>query len=186
MEFLRIEQSDKNRWNKVWELYESSFPTAERRKMKDHVRACSDPQFHPVSAWEDGELIGLLFYWEWDMYRYLEYLAITPGLRGHGFGSQLLHYLRDSNHTIILEIDPLINELSVRRLQFYERAGFTLTPYRFMHLPYRLEGQPIELLILSYPKMITKGQHNDFLKFLGKRVIVYCEGYPFDRKDVLA
>jgi len=34
--------------------------------------------------------------------------------------------------------------------------------------------------------MITKGQHNDFLKFLGKRVILYCEGYPFDRKDVLA
>jgi len=118
MEFLRIEQSDKSRWNKVWELYESSFPTAERRKMKDHVRACSDPQFHPISAWEDGELIGLLFYWEWDMYRYLEYLAIAPGLRGHGFGSQLLRYLRDSDHTIILEIDPLINELSVRRLQF--------------------------------------------------------------------
>lgn len=180
MEFLRIEPSDKGRWNEVWDLYELSFPIAERRKMKDHVRACSDPQFNPLSAWEGGDLVGLLFYWEWETYRYLEYLAVRPELRGHGFGSQMLRYLRDSGHTLMLEIDPLINELSVRRLQFYERAGFTLTPYRFVHLPYRLEGKPIELLILSYPNMITKKQHTDFLKFLGERVILYCEGYPFE------
>lgn len=177
MEFLRVQPSDTQRWNKVWELYESSFPITERRKMDDHVRAFSDEQFFPLSAWDGGELIGILFYWEWDSYRYLEYLAVNPDLRGHGFGSELLRHLRDSDHTIILEIDPLVNELSVRRLQFYERAGFTLTPYRFMHLPYRLESQSQELLILSYPKMITKEQHNDFLRFVDEKVIVYCEGY---------
>lgn len=179
MDFLQIEPSDKKRWNRVWELYEQSFPLAERRKKEDHVRACSDSQFFPLSAWEGNELIGLLFYWEWDSYRYLEYLAVSPHLRGNGFGSQVLSFLRDSDHTIILEIDPLVNELSVRRLQFYERAGFTLTPYRFVHLPYRLDGKSIELLILSYPKMITKEQHNKFLHFLNEKVIVYCEGHPF-------
>lgn len=176
MEFLQISQSDKVRWEKVWELYEQSFPIAERRKIGDHIRACNDPQFFPLSAWEGNTLIGILFFWEWDSYRYLEYLAVNPQLRGQGYGSQLLSYLRDTEHTIILEIDPLSNEMSVRRLQFYERAGFTLTPYRFMHLPYRLEAQSIELLILSYPKMITKKQHNDFLNFIDEKVILYCEG----------
>lgn len=178
MEFLQIKQSDTDNWNKVWDLYESSFPVAERRKIEDHIRACANPHFYPLSAWEGNELLGLLFYWEWDSYRYLEYLAVSASMRGQGFGSQLLRYLKDSEHTIILEIDPLINELSVRRLQFYERAGFTLTPYRFVHLPYRLDGQPQELLILSYPKMITKEQHADFLRFLGEKVILYCEGQP--------
>lgn len=178
MEFLRIEPSDKKRWNQVWDLYESSFPAAERRKLDDHIRAFDDPLFFPLSAWEGAQLVGILFYWEWDSYRYLEYLAVNDNLRGQGFGSELLRHLRDSDHTIILEIDPLSNELSVRRLQFYERAGFTLTPYRFMHLPYRLEAQSQELLILSYPKMITKAQHNDFLDFLGEKVILYCEGQP--------
>lgn len=182
MEFLKIDTQDIVRWNKVWKLYEDSFPLAERRRREDHLRACADEQFFPLSAWEGSQLVGILFYWEWDSYRYLEYLAVNPELRGHGYGSQMLQYLRDSDHTIILEIDPLINEQSVRRLQFYERAGFTLTPYRFVHLPYRLEGQPIELLILSYPKMITKEQHNHFLQFVGERVILYCEGYPFDEK----
>lgn len=180
MEFIEIKETDKYRWEKVWKLYEESFPIAERRKEEDHLRAAADPQFFPLSAWDGNQLLGILFYWEWDSYRYLEYLAVNPHIRSRGYGSQLLRYLRDSEHTIILEIDPLINELSVRRLQFYERAGFTLTPYRFMHLPYRREAQPQELLILSYPQMITKEQHNHFLQFVDERVILYCEGYPFE------
>lgn len=176
MEYLKITPEDSIRWESVWTLYEESFPVAERRKMGDHLRACGDDRFFPLSAWEGGELIGLMFFWEWDSYRYLEHLAVNPTLRGHGYGSQLLRHLRDSAHTIILEIDPLSNELSVRRLQFYERSGYTLTPYRFVHLPYRLDANAQELLILSYPRMITKEQHNNFQRFLNEEVIRYCEG----------
>jgi ribosomal protein S18 acetylase RimI-like enzyme len=183
MEFLRIEAGDKKRWDKVWELYEESFPIVERRKVEDHISACNDERFFPLSVWDGQQLIGLMFFWEWDKYRYLEHLAVNPNLRGHGYGTQLLYYLRESNHTIMLEIDPLINELSVRRLQFYERSGFTLTPYRFVHLPYRLDGIEQELLILSYPKMITKEQHNNFLKFVGEEVIKYCEGYTLEKSS---
>jgi ribosomal protein S18 acetylase RimI-like enzyme len=175
MEFLKIDKLDTSRRNKVWNLYENSFPAAERRKEEDQLRALSDERFFPLSAWKGSELVGLLFYWEWDSYRYLEHLAVNPELRGQGYGSQLIRNLRDSEHTIILEIDPLVNELSVRRLQFYERAGFTLTPYRFVHLSYRLNVEPIELLILSYPKMITREQHEDFLRFLSEVVARYCE-----------
>ena len=96
-------------------------------------------------------------------------------MHGKGYGSQIIKKIRDSEFTIILEIYPLINELSVRILQFYEQAGFQLTPYRFMHLPYRLDGEPQELLILSYPKMITKEQHQDFLSFIDSHVRNYCE-----------
>ena len=181
MEFLKIEPEDKSRWSEVWKLYEESFPVAERRKAEDHLSACDDNRFFPLSVWDGNQLIGLIFFWEWDNYRYLEHLAVNPDLRGHGYGTQLLNYLRESKHTIILEIDPLINELSVRRLQFYERSGFTLTPYRFVHLPYRLDGIKQELLILSYPKMITKEQHNHFLKFVGEEVIKYCEGYTIEK-----
>ncbi|RNC65504.1 GNAT family N-acetyltransferase [Proteiniphilum sp. X52] len=184
MEYLRIDLNDRARWDRVWKLYEESFPLAERRKKEDHLRAYADDRFFPLSAWEGEELIGLIFFWEWDSYRYLEYLAVNPELRGQSFGSRMLKYLRDSQHTIILEIDPLSNELSVRRLQFYERAGYTLTPYRFTHLPYRLEAEPQELLILSYPNMITKEQHNDFVGFVNEEVIRYCEGYPFNQAPI--
>lgn len=175
MEFKIIEQQDSKRWDMVWNLYENSFPQAERRKIEDHIRASEDEHFYPLSIWDNNQLIGLAFYWQWNNYRYIEYLAVSPALHGHGYGSQIIRHIRDSEHIIILEIDPLINELSVRRLQFYERAGFTLTPYRFMHLPYRIDGASQELLILSYPQMITKEQHTDFLSFINNHIRNYCE-----------
>ncbi len=175
MEFKIIKQQDSKRWDMVWNLYENSFPEAERRKIEDHIRASEDEHFYPLSIWDNNQLIGLAFYWQWNNYRYIEYLAVSPELHGHGHGSQIIKHIRDSEHTIILEIDPLINELSVRRLQFYERAGFTLTPYRFMHLPYRIDGASQELLILSYPQMITKEQHTDFLNFINNHIRNYCE-----------
>ena len=175
MEFKIIEQQDSKRWDMVWNLYENSFPQAERRKIEDHIRASEDEHFYPLSIWDNNQLIGLAFYWQWNNYRYIEYLAVSPALHGHGYGSQIIRHIRDSEHIIILEIDPLINELSVRRLQFYERAGFTLTPYRFMHLPYRIDGASQELLILSYPQMITKEQHTDFLNFINNHIRNYCE-----------
>jgi len=61
MEYLRIGPTDTARLNSVWKLYEESFPVAERRKMNDHLRACGDNRFSPLSAWEGGELIGLMF-----------------------------------------------------------------------------------------------------------------------------
>ncbi len=180
MEYLQINPNDTEQWGSVWNLYEESFPEAERRKKEDHLRAAADTRFFPLSVWEGRDLIGLMFFWEWESYRYLEHLAVNPALQGQGHGSRMLRHLRDSEHTIILEVDPLINELSVRRLQFYERAGYSLTPYRFMHLPYRLNVKPQELLILSYPRMITKEQHDDFVQFLNKEVIHYCEGSRTD------
>lgn len=182
MEFLNVEHTEQQRWIQVWKLYEESFPEQERRKEEDHLRACEDDRFFPLSVWDKNLLIGLMFYWEWDSYRYLEHFAINPELRGQGNGSQLLTNLQDSEHTIILEIDPLINELSVRRLQFYERAGYTITPFRFVHLPYRKDGKKEELLILSYPEMLTKDQHKSFQHFINEEVIKYCEGYPFEFK----
>ena len=179
MELKIIKHDNSEQWEKVWTLYEDSFPVAERRKLEDHLMACENELFHPATIWEDNQFVGIVFYWEWSNYRYIEYLAVAPELHGHGYGSQIIKKIRDSEYTIILEIDPLINELSVRRLQFYERAGFTLTPYRFMHLPYRLDGEPQELLILSYPEMITKEQHNDFLNFIDTEVRNYCE-LPLD------
>jgi GNAT superfamily N-acetyltransferase len=104
----------------------------------------------------------------------LRLFSHSPELRDHGYGSQMLQHLRDTEHKVILEIDPLTNEQSIRRLHFYEHAGYTLTPYRFS-LAYRLDAEPQELLIMSFPDMITNEQYNDFLNFIEERVTLYCE-----------
>ena len=137
MEYLRIEADDKERWNRVWDLYEKSFPVAERRKINDHLRACADERFFPLSIWEGQQLIGLMFFWEWDTYRYLEHLAVNPEIRGHGYGSQLLRYLCDSEHTIILK---LIHSMTNCRLEDCSFMNVQVTPSPHLDLYiYRIE-----------------------------------------------
>lgn len=45
-------------------------------------------------------------------------------MRGRGYGAQALSLLGERKKTVILEIDPPNDEVSVRRKAFYERAGY--------------------------------------------------------------
>ena len=47
-----------------------------------------------------------------------------PEMRGRGCGAQALSLLGERKKTVILEIDPPNDEVSVRRKAFYERAGY--------------------------------------------------------------
>ena len=58
MNFLRIDPEEQEKWNSVWRPYEESFPIAERRKMEDHLLACTDERFFPLSAWDGDKLAG--------------------------------------------------------------------------------------------------------------------------------
>ena len=58
--------------------------------------------------------------------------------------------------TVILEIDPPKDEVSIRRKQFYERNSFIENPYFHIHPPYHKENQGHELLIMSSPIQITE------------------------------
>jgi len=86
MEYLQISPDDTTRWDNVWTLYEESFPEAERRKRADHLRACIDSRFFPLSAWEGRELIGLLFFIGTDPLPPGHIWALSPGSQDDGSG----------------------------------------------------------------------------------------------------
>lgn len=175
MDFIRITCQDTNRWRQLWELYEQSFPPIERRILDDHLRAMEDKKFIPLSVWNQGQLLGLLFYWEYDSSIYLEHLAVSPSMRSGGYGAKILHWLKQKGKTIILEIEPLSGVESHRRLKFYKREKFLLTPYTFLQLPYRRDFSRIELLLVSYPASISESEYFAFCNFINTRVGLYCQ-----------
>ena len=50
-------------------------------------------------------------------------------MRGRGYGAQALSLLGERKKTVIPEIDPPKDEVSVRRKAFYERAGYRANPF---------------------------------------------------------
>ena len=103
-----------------WALYESAFPASERRGAEQHAAAMQDAAFHCLHLADAQGFVGLLCYWQWDKLCYVEHLAIVPGRRGLGLGHLALQHVPAPT---VLEIEPVVDEQTARRLRFYESCA---------------------------------------------------------------
>lgn len=147
-----------------WALYTGAFPKEERRAESEHLSALADSSFHCLHAEWGGEAAGLLTYWHWEEAQllYVEHLAIAPHLRGQGLGHLLLQSL-PAEQSVILEIEPVADAATARRLHFYESAGFHMLPYPHLQLAYQKGCADIPLQLLGRGVM-NPSVHAEFLR----------------------
>ncbi len=133
-----------------WALYESAFPATERRGWKQHAAAMQDAAFHCLLLSDDAGFAGLLTFWQWESLTYVEHFAIVPSRRGLGLGHQALQLVP---LPAVLEIEPVVNTITARRLSFYESCGYVRLPQVHVQLAYQ-SGQPdVALWLLSRPAL---------------------------------
>ena len=76
---------------------------------------------------------------------------------------------------VILEIDPPVDDISIRRRHFYERLGFVANPYQYIHPSFRKPFTPHRLVLMSYPGAITYEEARSFADFVREAVLRYSE-----------
>ena len=123
----------------------------------------------------EDEVAGFCAYYKFDNFIYIEHLAVHPEVRGQKIGTKVLHELRELQKTLILEIDPPVDNISIKRLHFYENVGFKLNDYPHVHPAYRLEYKGHELKVLSYPQGISLHVFKIFRQYLNDTVMKYSE-----------
>jgi hypothetical protein len=57
---------------------------------------------------------------------------------------------------MLLEVEPGEDEISRRRILFYERLGMKLCPFDYKQPPYRKNEKPFPMLIMSFPHELSK------------------------------
>lgn len=67
-----------------------------------------------------------------------------------------------ANKTVVLEIDPITDEVSEARLHFYKRCGFVENVYDHVHSPYREGYKAHHLEVLSFPSDLTPEEYVSF------------------------
>ena len=133
-----------------WQLYKAAFPTSERRGGAQHAAALQDAAFHCLHLADEAGLAGIRSYWQWTGLCYVEHLAIAESRRGQRLGHQALELLP---LPCILEIEPVVDASTARRLAFYESAGLVRLPQPHVQLAYQA-GQPdVPLWLLSKPAL---------------------------------
>ena len=160
-------------FNSVFDLMSSSFPKDEMRSREKQFLLL-DKEEYQLWGVKDGDLLcGFFALWEFSDFIYIEHFCMLPDVRGRGCGSRALELLRARGKTIILEIDPPVDDISRRRKGFYERNGFIANGYDYTHLPYHRDCKGHRLVIMTSPRRIDEAEYNNFLDYMRRRVMVF-------------
>lgn len=179
LSLMPMKKATDPQFEQVWHLYETSFPGYELRTKPDHIRAMEQAEdYHVELVMQEDQLVGFVMYWQTQDYLYLEHFALLPSMRNKGYGSQVLELLKQKGQRIILEIDPPEDEISQRRRGFYQRCGFVVNPYDYIHIPYRKEDVGHPLVLMTWPEGINQTQYQEFYDFMRYHVAQYAEVPP--------
>ena len=171
MIFERLTDAQHPMYHTAMALYQKSFPLHEQREAPLQESILHHTDYHFTLAYDRKQFVGLVLYWETPDFLYVEHFCILPELRNRHYGQRILAALSKQNKTIILEIDPPTDEISVRRKGFYERCGFAENPYPHVHPPYHRGNHGHELVIMSCPESITPEKYAAFRRYLSDEVM---------------
>ncbi len=144
-------KTDHPHYDFVEKLYLDAFPESERRPVEAQRRNVDENgKFHCYLLTEDdGRPIGFITVWQLDGFYYGEHFAIDPALRNGGYGGRVMqHLLSELRLPFVLESEVPADEMSRRRIGFYERQGFRVWDKDYVQPPYCTGGTPLPLYLM--------------------------------------
>lgn len=171
MTFERITCTTHPMYQEALALYKISFPPHEQRESLSQEQILQYRDYHFTLIYDGEIFVGLILYWEWDNFIYVEHFCIFPDKRNRRYGQIALGLLSETKKTLILEIDPPVNDIAIRRKGFYTRCGFVENPFPHIHPPYHCDTRGHELVIMSYPRRIAEKEYDDFYRYLVNQVM---------------
>ncbi|MFI3306161.1 MAG: GNAT family N-acetyltransferase [Rikenellaceae bacterium] len=163
MDFQRVTSVGSPHFARCWQIYNDSFPREERRELAQQCAVLAEDRYRFVAVVDGGECLGLLCYWLFgaDML-FVEHVATDSALRGRGVGAAVMEYVKSWGVDVILEIEPVVDELSGRRRAFYERLGFVKNDVAHRQPPFREGDDWLPLHIMSHPAPFTAERYEFF------------------------
>lgn len=138
--------------DQVEKTYNDSFPEAERRAFS-LVRALlrDDARFMLYALLRDNVYVGFITGWRFDGFVYAEHFAIDEAARNGGIGAKAMKgFLAAHEEPVVLEVEMPAEEMSKRRVGFYERLGFVLDHHVYHQPPYRPGEEWLEMRLMTY------------------------------------
>jgi len=147
----RITAERERVFQQLSDLYVEAFPPEERREwgqLKEMLEEEPAMYFNAVEA--DGKLAGLLVYWNFGTFYYLEHLAVFAEMRNKKIGQQILDWVSEHLKGVrILEAEPAETEIATRRINYYQRNGYHILDKTYLQPSYCPGGKAFPLWIMG-------------------------------------
>ena len=131
-------------------LLVESFPTDEYRELEEQREyVINNKNFHMNIIYSSTAPVGIINYWKFDIFTYVEHFAILPTHRNCGYGAASIKKLIEKEKTIILEVEKPTDKTSIRRIAFYKRCGLKLCEKEYIQPAYRKNSNEVPMHLMS-------------------------------------
>ncbi len=150
-EIRKILPSDELLWEYTRNLLEISFPVNERRDFSRQRLLASSSEIFSQGVIIENELpVGVICWWNFPTFLYIEHFVIDPMQRNKGLGEKVLKTMRElTGRSLVLEVELPVNEINNRRINFYKRNGFSLFDQDYLQPPYRRGEDFLPMKVMS-------------------------------------
>ena len=103
--------------------------------------------------------------WEIEDFLYIEHFAVKEEFRNGGYGGELLDkLLEEKGRPMVLEVEVPEDEMTIRRIGFYERHGLVYNDYPYLQPPMRKGQGMLPLRFMTKPGMIDEMTYERYKK----------------------
>ena len=145
----------------VYHLMENSFTKDEYRSYEEQKALLHHPhyQIYVTMNTKQNQVQAFIAIWEFNQIACIDHFAVNPIYRNQGIGTTILQELMSMlDKMICLEVELPNDELSKRRIAFYERNHFFLNPYPYMLPPISKGRSSVPLYIMTSLRPITEDE----------------------------
>lgn len=149
---VKVKDTQGEKYHYIEKLLVEAFPSEEYRPLNIQRQYVENKEnFHCLLIQEEEKPIGLLTYWEFHTFCYIEHFAIDTRKRNKGLGEQAIRTICEKlDCPIVLEVEMPNNEISNRRIRFYQRQGFNLWDYEYKQPPYKTGDSYLPMLLMAH------------------------------------
>ena len=160
---IDIRPVTEEKFSLVYKRLIDAFPYEERRDECDEKKCFLKEQFNFCEITDDGESVGLIVFWVFERFLFIEHIAINKEIRSKGYGSKAIELIKTKyNLPIILEAEAPETEVQQKRIKFYENLGFKVNSYDYTQPSYH-NGDSVPLLVLSFPEFLSENEFEEFV-----------------------
>lgn len=162
--------------DEISNLYLTAFPPEERRTFAEFKKQFEQKKcFKVYLAKNDNVIQGFINLWTFDDFAFIEHFAVMPALRGQNIGQTILNEIRSvSGLPILLETELPLNDISSRRIRFYQRNGFHLLDKHYVQPSYDGVTPGPELKLMSTTPSLSNESLEQMIEII-RRNVYDCE-----------
>jgi len=161
----------------LYNLYTLAFPANERRSWAGlEFELNYEKRFYAHALVQDDKFVGLFNYWTFDRFYYIEHIAVASTMRGQNIGTEAMKIFKSqTNIPIVFEVEMPNNPTSIRRINFYERLGFSVLSHNYAQPPYEGEEFLLPMQLMSNDLHFANTHFNLIKETLYNKVYHYQE-----------